>query len=292
MSITWEQKSRTATYDRGRWTGSTTFLCYNADASITINELRQSAVLSFGGGADGTMANLMAFTGASFTPLDGSDKFWSATLNFESSLSIDGTNIETADILQEKQIGFTAIEVNAQSNIKEVWRTGATLPSTSAFKSAPELKDINGNRVDSAGDPISHVQGVLNISVRNVQIGRPNYLTYANTIGKRNSGAYVFAGTFGGASNLTCPAGSLLFDGATSSRIGPNQYEVNFSFTLDTATYHLVQVPLRNGDGTCVGAPKTSGTALSESNPWHATVVYWKQPFPDTDSFSGLGVVT
>jgi len=292
MSITWEQKSRTATYDRGRWTGSTTFLCYNADASITINELRNSAVLSFGGGADGTMANLMSFTGASFTPLDGSDKFWSATLNFESSLSIDGTNIETADILQEKQVGFTAIEVNAQSVIKEVWRTGATLPSTDAYKSNPELKNILGEKVDSAGDPISHVQGVLNISVRNVRIGRPNYLTYANTIGKRNSAAYTFAGTFGGSSNLVCPSGSLLFDGATSSRIGPNQYEVNFSFTLDTQTFHLVQVPLRNGDGTCVGAPKTSGTALAESNPWHATVVYWKQPFPNTDSFSGLGVVT
>jgi hypothetical protein len=298
MTLVWQQTSRTGSYDRGRWTGSTTYLIYDdAAAALTVHDIRSNAstagTLVFGAGTETTMATLMSFTGATYTPVqDGSDKYWTGVHNFEASTTIDGVSVEGQDKLQEKQVGFTSIEVNAQSNIKEVWRTGWTLPTTDALKSAPLLKDILGNPVDSAGDPISHIQGVLNISVRNVVIGRPNYLLFANTIGNRTSVAFTFGASSVTSQNLVCPIGTLLFDGATSSRIGPNQYEVNFSFTLDTQTYHLVQVPLRNGDGTCVGAPKTTGTALSESNPWNATVVYWKQPFPNTSAFSLLGVVT
>ena len=298
MTLVWQQTSRTGSYDRGKWTGSTTYLIYDsAAAALTVHIIRNGAsaagALDFGAGNESDMAALMTFTGATYTPVqDGSDKYWTGVHNFEASTTIDGVSVEGQDILQEKQVGFTSIEVNAQANIVDVWRTGATLPSSDANITAPTLIDIGGAKVDSAGDPISSIQGVLNISVRNVVIGRPDYLLYANTIGNRNSAIFTFGGSTVASQNLVCPIGTLVFDGATSSRIGPNQYEVNFSFTLDTVTYHLKQVPLRNGDGSVVPAQVTPGTVVSVSNPWHAAKVYWKQPFPTTSAFSALGVVT
>lgn len=298
MTMVWEQTSRTGSYDRGKWTGSTTFLIYNNDgSSLTVHDIRNSAstagTLDFGAGNETTMEALMSFTGATYTPVqEGMDKYWTGVHTFEASTTIDGVAVEGQDILQEKQVGFTSIEVNAQANIVDVWRTGATLPTSDALKTAPSLIDIAGNKVDSAGDPISSIQGVLNISVRNVVIGRPNYLLFANTIGNRNSGAFTFGASATTSQNLVCPIGSLVFDGATSSRIGPNQYEVNFSFTLDTVTYHLKQVPLRNGDGSVVPDQPNPGTAVSVSNPWRAAKVYYKQPFPNTSDFSLIGVVT
>lgn len=298
MTLVWQQTSRTGSYDRGKWTGSTTYMIYDsAGASLTVHIIRNGAsaagTLDFGAGNEIDMAALMSFTGATYTPVqDGSDKYWTGVHNFEASTTIDGVAVEGQDVLQEKQVGFTSIEVNAQANIVDVWRTGATLPTTAALISAPSLINISGNPVDSAGDPISSIQGVLNISVRNVVIGRPNYLLFANTIGNRNSAAYTFGNSSTTSQNLICPIGSLVFDGATSSRIGPNQYEVNFSFTLDTKTYHLKQVPLRNGDGSVVPDQVTAGAVVSVSNPWRAAKVYYKQPFPNTSDFSLLGVVT
>jgi hypothetical protein len=298
MTLVWEQTSRTGSYDRGKWTGSTTYLIYDsAGASLTVHLIRNGAsaagTLDFGAGNEIDMAALMLFTGATYTPVqDGSDKYWTGVHSFESSTTIDGVAVEGQDVLQEKQVGFTSIEVNAQANIVDVWRTGATLPSSDALKTAPTLIDILGTKVDSAGDPISSIQGVLNISVRNVVIGRPNYLVYANTIGKRNSAIFTFGASATASQNLACPIGTLVFDGATSSRIGPNQYEVNFSFTLDTQTFHLKQVPLRNADGSVVPDQVTAGAVVSVGNPWRAAKVYYKQPFPNTDSFAGLGVVT
>lgn len=298
MTLVWQQTSRTGSYDRGKWTGSTTYLIYDsAGASLTVHLIRNGAsaagTLDFGAGNESDMAALMSFTGATYTPVqDGSDKYWTGVHNFEASTTIDGVAVEGQDVLQEKQVGFTSIEVNAQANIVDVWRTGATLPTTNAYKTAPLLIDILGEKVDSAGDPISSIQGVLNISVRNVVIGRPNYLVFANTIGKRNSAIFTFGASTTSSQNLVCPIGTLVFDGATSSRIGPNQYEVNFSFTLDTQTFHLKQVPLRNADGSVICEQVTAGSVVSVSNPWRAVKVYYKQPFPNTDSFASLGVVT
>lgn len=298
MTMVWEQTSRTGSFDRGKWTGSTTFLIYeDTGSSLSVETIRNSAVaagvLDFGAGDEINMQTFMSFTGATYTPAqDGAGKYWTGVHSFESSTTINGASAEVQDILQEKQVGFTSIEVNAQANVVDVWRTGATLPTSDALKSDPSLINILGTPVDSAGDPISSIQGVLNISVRNVVIGRPDYLAFANTIGKRNSALFTFGASTTASQNLVCPIGTLVFDGATSSRIGPNQYEVNFSFTLDTQTFHLKQVPLRNGDGSVICDQPTPATVVSVSNPWRALKVYWKQPFPNTDSFAGLSVVT
>ena len=299
MTLVYNQVTRSASFNRDRWSGVTTYLVFDsAGASFNVDQIRSSAsaagCLDFGGtGAETAMALLMEFTSATFTPQpDGMDKYWTATFNFEASLSADGTSVETSDTKQENQVGFTSIEVDAQSVILDVWRTGATLPTSDALKSDPSLIDISGTKVDSAGDPISFVSGVLNISVRNVIIGRPDYLIFANNIGKRNSAVFTLGANATSSQNLVCPIGTLLFTGATSSRIGPNTYEVNYNFTLDTQFYHLRQVPLRNASGDVIVEQVTAGSVVSVSNPWRASKVYWKQPFSSTFAVSVLNLVT
>ena len=168
----------------------------------------------------------------------------------------------------------------------------ATLPSTTALKSNPDLTDLitNTNATFTGKEPLSYVGHVMNIHVRNVIFGRPNYLNIASFVGKRNSTAY----TFGVTNTMVCAIGTLLFTGATTSRIGPNQYEVNYTFTYDDQFYHLRQSPLTDNAGVKTQL-KNPGTVISASNPARAASVYWKQPFPNTAEFagtSGIGLVT
>ena len=44
MTLVWQQTSRTGSYDRGKWTGSTAYLIYdNAGASLTVASIRADA---------------------------------------------------------------------------------------------------------------------------------------------------------------------------------------------------------------------------------------------------------
>lgn len=234
------------------------------------------------------------FVSYTISPVDnGSDKIWSVSMQFESSIGDGGSSPTTTDVQTETEIGFTSFEVSIQPQILEIWALNASLPSTDALKSAPDLTDIitDANATFTGKEPVSFVGHIMNISVRNVIFGRPNYLTIASFIGKRNSAAFTFGANATAAQNMICPIGTLLFTGATTSRIGPNQYEVNYTFSYDDQFYHLRQAPLMDVNGVAT-QPKTANTALSAANPWRAKSVYWKQPFPNTGAFASIGLVT
>jgi hypothetical protein len=64
MTQVWEQTSRTGSYDRGKWTGSTTFLIYdNLGTSLNVDQIRDGAsaagTLVFGAGNETDMEVLM-----------------------------------------------------------------------------------------------------------------------------------------------------------------------------------------------------------------------------------------
>jgi hypothetical protein len=213
-------------------------------------------------------------------------------MQFESTIG-NGSAVTTTDVKTETEIGFSSFEVSIQPQILEIWALNATLPSTDALKSNPDLTDIitNANATFTGKEPVSYVGHIMNISVRNVIFGRPNYLTIASFVGKRNSAAFTFGNNATAGQNMICAIGTLLFTGATTSRIGPNQYEVNYSFSYDDQFYHLRQAPLMDVNGVAT-VPKTANTALSAANPWRAKSVYWKQPFPNTGAFASIGLVT
>jgi hypothetical protein len=284
MALIWINQSRSATYDRGKWTGTQNYLVRDGDdASINVYTIASNASTyePFGGGNDATMATYLRFISATYTPVaDGMDKLWSAVFSYESKMG-DGTNVTAVDSLSEQEVGFTSIETSISATTVDIYRTGATLPSN---KSVPTLIDIGGTKVDSSGEPISYVLPMTNISVRNVIYGRPSYAAIMALAGKRNAASFTVCG-------FTAAADTLLFTGCSSSRTAPNTYEINFQFTYDPNEYHLRQVPLRDVDGRVMTSRVTPGSAVSESNPERADKVYYKQPF-GTGDFSNLNIVS
>lgn len=299
--LDWKPQERSATYDRGKWSATQNYIVTDTTAqAINVYEIANgSTAYQFFGGYNGTSGDepntygYFRFVSHTIAPVDnGADKIWSVSMQFESTIG-DGSAVTTSDVKTETEIGFSSFEVSILPQILEIWCNNPTLPSTDALKSNPDLTDIitGANATFTGKEPVSFVGHIMNISVRNVIFGRPNYLTIASFIGKRNSAAFTFGANATAAQNMVCGIGTLLFTGATTSRIGPNQYEVNYTFSYDDQFYHLRQAPLMDVNGVAT-VPKTDNTALSAANPWRAKSVYWKQPFPSTAAFSGIGLVT
>jgi len=289
MALVWTKRERQATYDRGRWSGTQSYLVTddeNLAVSVFTIASGSTAYEVFGGGDDTSMATRMRFVSAIYSPVgDGMDKIWNVVFSFDSTTG-DGTAATAIDVKTETEQGFTAIETSITTNIVDIWRSGTSM-NIQANGSAPDDSvDILGTTVDTSGEPISNIQTVINISVRNVIYGRPAYATIAGVVGKRNSAAYTFGST---GNTYVCDLGSLVLTGSTTSRIGPNTYEVNYQFSHDPYTFHMRQQALRDKDGNVKHAPATNA-AVSSTNISHATHVYWVQPFPLTVAFSTLGI--
>jgi len=290
MALVWTKRERQATYDRGRWSGTQSYLVTDdAGISISVYTIASGATTYevFGGGDDGTMATYMRFVSATYSPVgDGMDKIWNVVFSFESTTG-DGAAATAIDVKTETEQGFTAIETSITTNIVDIWRSGTSM-TIQAYGNAPnDSTNIAGSPMDTSGEPISNIQTVINISVRNVIYGRPAYATIAGIVGKRNSAAYTFGST---GNTYACVAGSLVLTGSTTSRIGPNTYEVNYQFSHDPYTFHMRQQALRDKDGNVTHAPADLNAAVSSTNISHATHVYWVQPLPLTTAFSALNI--
>ena len=285
--LSWIKQSRSATFDRGKWSGSQNYLVRDTtDQAINVYDIASGASTYevFGAGDDTTMATYMRFVSATYTPVsDGMDRIWSAVFTFESTMG-DGVNIVTADVKTETEVGFTSIETNIREEAIDIWRTGTTVPSGGTQNDS----DIGGTKSDSAGEPISFLLPIVSISIRNVIYGRPQYATIMAIAGKRNSASFTFGAT---GNTFTCATGTLVFTGASTSRTAPNVYEINYQFNYDPTLYHMRQIAMRDLKGVKTTRP-TPGSPVSASNKETAETVWWRQPFPDTTAFSALGIVS
>jgi len=296
ISLVWVQRTRSATFDKGKWTAVHSYLVRDStDQDLTIANIVDTTVtnpitpyLSFGGGTESVAAPFFRFISYTITPVqDGLGKLWVVDFNFDSTVGDATAGPVAADVKTATEVGYTSIEVQTSVQTVDIWRTGATVPTSSNI-SLPSLIDIAGTKVDSAGEPISMLLPIQNISVRNVKYGRPDYATILAAAGSRNVSAFTLGAT---GQTFVCAASSLLFVGANTSRIGPNQYEINYQFSYDPTTYHLRQQPLRDIDQRASTTRVTPGSAISAANPERANVVYWKQPFPNEVDFAVLGIV-
>ena len=285
--LSWIKQSRSATFDRGKWSGSQNYLVRDTtDQAINVYDIASGASTYevFGAGDDTTMATYMRFVSATYTPVsDGMDRIWSAVFTFESTMG-DGVNIVTADVRTETEVGFTSIESNISEEAIDIWRTGTTVPSGGTQNDS----DIGGTKSDSAGEPISFLLPIASISIRNVIYGRPQYATIMAIAGKRNDASFTFGAT---GNTFTCATGTLVFTGASTSRTGPNVYEINYQFNYDPTLYHMRQIAMRDLKGVKTSRP-TPGSPVSATNVETASVVFWRQPFPDTTAFSALNIVS
>lgn len=300
MSIVleWTDQARTATFDSGRWSATQNYIVRDTtNQAVSITDIASDpylAVYQTFGNSNETISDLFRFTSYSISPADGGgNKIWNVSMTFNST-SGDGNVPVTTDVITELEVGFTSIEVSIAPVMIDQWILNPDLPTTDALKNNPSLLNLmdgGGTIVYAGKDPVTYVGSVMNISVRNVKWGRPDYMTIAATIGTRNNAIFTIGQSANSNENMDCEKGALLFTGASSSRTGPNQYEVNYQFVYDPFFYHLRQQPLTGPEGVTT-IPKTPGDPPGAANPWRASVVYYKQPFQNVSDFANLGLVT
>jgi len=193
----------------------------------------------------------------SITVVDGSlAKVWegSATWSDESSNS--------------SQASFIAKDMSTNAVATDFWRAVDTVSNVNS----PSSADIGGAPMDSYGDPVTVFVPQQEMTVTNF-LNNNNATNIVNATGRRNDAQYNGA-----------PAGYLVFSGATARRVSGSQYEVTYKMTYDPLG-HCRQVALADSGGIKIGAESGSPPVC------HASLVVWRQPFPSTTSFSGIGIV-
>lgn len=163
---------------------------------------------------------------------------------------------------------FTATGSRVDAIAVDTYRTNASLPGSI---DNPATTDIGGTRIDTGGDPVSHLVPRQELRVTNYLSSVP-YDTYAAVVGKRNSATF-----------LGKPAGYLLYRGTTDTRVGLNRYEVTHEFVYDGLA-HLRQKPKLDQDRQPIIELDGGGIPRAKH-------VFWVQPFPNTADFSTLGIV-
>ena len=286
--LSWIRQSRNATVDKGRWSGTESWIVKDTtDQVITAFDIYSGISSVYVWGSESGIP-IMRWVGTTMQPIDGSiAALWSVTLSYESPTGDSGVTASPKDIKQEDEVGFTSIETSVGSRIIDVWRlqngSGGTAISFPTSGNAPGLAtNIGGDKIDSNGDPISHIIPQISITVRNVITGRPNYTAYKNLVGNRNDAVEDFGGSF----TTSLGIGTTVFTGASTSRIATNTYAVTWNFIWDE-WYHLVQVPEMNP----ITNRPTYDSTQSSPNTYKADKVYWRQPFWQTGSFASLSMV-
>lgn len=171
---------------------------------------------------------------------------------------------------EDAESTFTQIDMNTVVNFVDVYRVGANFPASA---SSPGNGDIGGTKVDAAGEPVSATVYQQEISVVNIKPDDQRS-QIISALGKRNSGSFLgFAADY------------VLFLGASARKTAPGKYEITYRFLYDGAK-HLRQICARDVDGQpLLDTPDANGNATARH-------VMARQPFPGTDSFAGLGLVT
>ena len=305
MTIQYKLASQVVNFDRDQFSATAVYHLFDdASALLTVGGIvadsglttllgsgAGSAYQSFGTGyLASTTYPKLRYAGYTLQNDEGGAK-WTLTVNFDSAQSSYSPSAVAKDTVPENQPGFTAIEMGIKAASVPTWRSGATQPASDALRDYPSEIDIAGTAVDQAGEPVDKFVNVLTFTVRNVISGRPsNWSTIAYHTNTRNDAAFSIAG-------FTAATGTLLFIGAQVSRVGPNAYEVAYSFAYDDM-FHLRQVPKVDSTGKTVlgiisGASLTTTAATLDANPDHpryAGIVFWKQPFPSRTDFAALNI--
>ena len=144
--------------------------------------------------------------------------------------------------------------------------TGTNPIRTPKFAPGSLGSDIQGKKIDIAGDPTSTIVYKQRIVVDLISPKRIEAQWLRDFMGTRNFSTY-----------LGVEAGALLFTGADASIITPGKWQHTYNFDADYG-FHLIQRPARNAQGDII-------LSLGSNQ---ANIVSWIQPFPRTMDFNDI----
>lgn len=256
--VTEQLQSRSLSVSGGRVTGTRVFVVYDDASAIT-----QPATITLG--ANGMPQQGDLFPGETsvyaishtIDPLGDGAYTWRVTWQY-------GPNT-----VSPNELGYVERSISQEAVFYELFRIN--VPSSYSGNGSNGA-DIGGTPIDSGGYPVSRPALVINLDlVENVaEITIPARLvTIAGMVGKRNS--VIFEGF---------AAGTLVYTGATSSRIGTGLFGLahRFQYRVDG---HMIQQPKRTSQGDV-------GLQFYPQYGFVAKDVYFVQPFPQLADFDTL----
>ena len=173
----------------------------------------------------------------------------------------EGTDEDTSE--DENARLFTGYQINSGVALIDGWRSNATIPATGAQGGDSGYEITDGTVIHKGGNPITIPVPTATMGVSVTFNGGTYYMNNVQLkAGKRNSAPFYGFDT-----------GTVLFTGMSVQRQAPSSWDITYNFAWD-AFWHMRQLPNKNEDGTF--AFESDGTLK----------VWWKQPFPDTTSFS------
>lgn len=157
---------------------------------------------------------------------------------------------------------YTGVSLTTGLALIDGYIAGATIPTNGAETGSAIS---SGTVVHQGGEPVTIPVPITEISLSETVFGTRYYLNNVQLkAGKRNSGTYY-----------GFDIGSVIFKGMSVQRQSENSWDVTYNFVWD-AWSHMRQVPKRDTDGN---------TDWTTDDP-PVLEIYFKQPFPQTTSFS------
>lgn len=252
--------SKTVAQDKdGVRTGSRSWFVYDdGGANLLIDEVVEASGMPLLGATHPDIVGLYA-NGWAVTVSGDRSNAWEVQWNYSSfipEISGGGAGDALPDDVDSysMSIGLTIIDI---------WKSNPTIP---ANKDTPPEVDIGGTLVSTGGLPVSMALNTAEVHIRENNTGMFTGGSFMLNVGKRN--VVVWQGF---------DAGSLLFTGMNVNHTRGGVNDIEYMLAWDK-WYHLRQVPERDDDGN----PVVDSTGENPLN------VYFKQPFPDTTSFSFL----
>lgn len=195
----------------------------------------------------------------------GSTNTWRVIWNYASNSG--GSIPDSTEPSVPTQPGFVQFSAEVGGVFKDAWRSP---PSMTYWGPTYADADISGRKIDCAGEPLSVLVTQTTFQVEETvgNYGITNrFFRYLAYMGARNSSQF-----------LGCPAGTLLYLGASMRRVSISTYSVSHRMLYDQWA-HAVQQPKRNS---------SRQVEVEQSTFPFASWVRWVQPFPITLDFRAL----
>jgi len=258
--------SRRFTRGSGEYTATRIWVAYDDDGlSPTIGEIMNSNDLPDFGDTHPDVGSIYA-TEWNLQLSDERSDMWEITWSYKNTeVVITGDPVEDDDAEP-----FTDISVTVAQVIVDAWKSNPTMP---ANIDDPARLDIGGKQLHEEGYPLSMTLATANITITGtVEAGSFSAGAALSLVTMRNKESW-----------LGFDAGSVLFYGVDIKQIAAGIYQLTYRLAWDV-WFHLRQIPSRDESGN----PDIDRSATP---PTPKLEVYWKQPFPETTSFSFLPII-
>lgn len=254
--------SRRYSKTNGRISAARTFRVYDDSTPITnpseIEALMGSSMPEVGDEFPGVIG--VFAIGYSITHIDQTTGMWDVEFTYE--------NTEPGSS-QPEEVGYVEVTIDVGAEFRDMWRAQPGLRTFPLGK--PDLLDILGTSIDSAGEPVSVLVRMSTLVITETVATKdiPAVLARSRAArGRRNSA--VFQGA---------EAGKVLYLGATINRVALDKFSVQHKFNEDEY-FHMLQKPSRDQNYEVYKVLK--------NGQYRAQQVLFVQPFPKLYDFNAL----